>query len=138
MAALKASYPLYLANEAKSPNQDLAVTDKFTGEVATRVAQADAATIDAGIAACVELPALAAMAAYRPRQAALRHALHRAFDELAMALCIEAGKPIRDSRGEVTWLIDTFRIAAERASASGRGARRISPRAKGYRMWKRV
>ena len=37
MAALKASYPLYLANEAKSPNQDLVVTDKFTGEVATRV-----------------------------------------------------------------------------------------------------
>jgi acyl-CoA reductase-like NAD-dependent aldehyde dehydrogenase len=34
-------------------------------------------------------------------------------EELAQALCIEAGKPIRDSGGEVTRLIDTFRIAAE-------------------------
>ena len=30
-----------------------------------------------------------------------------------MALCIEAGKPIKDARGEVSRLIDTFRIAAE-------------------------
>ena len=35
------------------------------------------------------------------------------FDELAASLCIEAGKPINDSRGEVGRLIDTFRIAAE-------------------------
>jgi acyl-CoA reductase-like NAD-dependent aldehyde dehydrogenase len=34
-------------------------------------------------------------------------------DELALALCIEAGKPINDSRGEVTRLIDTFRVASE-------------------------
>ena len=31
MTALKSSYPLYLANQAQSPNQDLAVTDKYTG-----------------------------------------------------------------------------------------------------------
>ena len=34
-------------------------------------------------------------------------------EELAQSLCIEAGKPIKDARGEVTRLIDTFRIAAE-------------------------
>ena len=33
-----------------------------------------------------------------------------------MALCIEAGKPIKDARGEVTRLIDTFRIAAGEAT----------------------
>ena len=32
-----------------------------------------------------------------------------------MALCIEAGKPIKDSEGEVTRLIDTFQVAAEEA-----------------------
>src|SRR4051812_49128219 len=144
MAALKASYPLYLANEAKSPNQDLAVTDKFTGEVATRVAQADAATIDAGIAACVEATEpMARMAAYE-RQAVLVHCVTRfteRFDELAMALCIEAGKPIRDSRGEVTRLIDTFRIAAEESVRMTGEVQPldISPRARGYQgMWKRV
>jgi acyl-CoA reductase-like NAD-dependent aldehyde dehydrogenase len=142
--ALKSSYPLYLANEAQSPNQDLAVTDKFTGEVAFRVAQADAATIDAGIAACVEATApMAAMAAYE-RQAVLAHCVTRfteRFDELALALCIEAGKPIRDSRGEVGRLIDTFRIAAEESVRMTGEVQPldISPRARGYQgLWKRV
>ena len=144
MAALKPSYPLYLANVAQTPNQDLVVTDKFTGEVATRVAQADAATIDAGIAACVEATEpMARMAAYE-RQAVLAHCVTRfteRFDELAMALCIEAGKPIRDSRGEVSRLIDTFRIAAEESVRMTGEVQPldISPRARGYQgMWKRV
>src|SRR5437868_10064770 len=144
MTALKASYPLYLANEAKSPNQDLAVTDKFTGEVATRVAQADAATIDAAIAACVEAAEpMAAMAAYE-RQDVLAHCVKRfqeRFEELAYALCVEAGKPIRDARGEVTRLIDTFRIAAEESVRITGEVQPldISARAKGYQgMWKRV
>ena len=37
------------------------------------------------------------------------------FEEFAYALCREAGKPIKDARGEVTRLIDTFEIAAEEA-----------------------
>ena len=144
MPSLNASYPLYLANEAKTPNQDLEVTDKFTGKVATRVAQADAATIDAGIAACVEATEpMARMAAYE-RQAVLAHCVARfteRFDELAYALCVEAGKPIRDSRGEVTRLIDTFRIAAEESVRMTGEVQPldISPRARGYQgMWKRV
>ncbi|HEX5264972.1 MAG TPA: aldehyde dehydrogenase family protein, partial [Phenylobacterium sp.] len=142
--ALKPSYPLYLANEAKTPNQDLVVTDKYTGKEATRVAQADAATIDAGIAAAVEATEpMAKMAAYE-RQAVLNHCVSRfteRFDELAMALCIEAGKPIRDSRGEATRLIDTFRIAAEESVRITGEVQPldISPRARGYQgMWKRV
>ena len=39
---LQETYPFFLANEPSSPNNDLAVTDKYTGEVATRVALADA------------------------------------------------------------------------------------------------
>jgi acyl-CoA reductase-like NAD-dependent aldehyde dehydrogenase len=62
-------------------------------------------------------------------------------DELAHALCIEAGKPIRDARGEVTRLIDTFRIAAEESVRMTGEVQPldISARAKGYQgMWKRV
>ena len=58
-----------------------------------------------------------------------------------MSLCIEAGKPIKDSRGEVTRLIDTFRIAAEESvRMTGEVMNlEISPRARGYRgMCKRV
>src|SRR3954468_5891310 len=142
--ALAHTYPLYLANEAKQPNADLAVTDKYTGEVAFRVAMADAATIDAGIAAAVEAAGpMARMAAYE-RQAVLQHCVDRfkaRFDELAFALCVEAGKPIKDSEGEVTRLIDTFRIAAEESVRMTGEVQPldISPRARGYQgLWKRV
>ena len=46
MTKLKDIYPLYLNNKAEQPNADLEVTDKFTGKVAFRVAQADAKSID--------------------------------------------------------------------------------------------
>lgn len=141
---LKDVYPLYLANEAKQPNTDLAVTDKFTGEVAFRVAQADAATIDAGIAAAVDAAGpMARMASYE-RQAVLQHCVDRfkaRSDELAYALCVEAGKPIKDSEGEVGRLIDTFRIAAEESVRMTGEVQPldISPRARGYQgIWKRV
>ncbi len=141
---LKPTYPYYLANEAVFANTDLAVTDKYTGEVATRVALADAKAIDAGIAAAVH--AQEAMQAFAPyqRQDVLNHCVMRfkeRFDEIALALCIEAGKPIKDSRGEVSRLIDTFRIGAEEAVRIGGEVMNleIAPRAKGYRgMWKRV
>ncbi len=139
---LASTYPYYLANEAKRPNTDLEVTDKYTGEVATRVALADAAAIDAGIAAAVE--ATAPMRRFTPyqRQAVLEHCVTRfreRADELAMALCIEAGKPIKDSRGEVSRLIDTFKIASEEAvRIDGEVINlEISARAKGYRGFTR-
>ncbi len=138
------TYPFYLANQAESPNNDLNVTDKYTGEVVTRVAIADPQTIDRGIAAIVEAaPAMREMPPYA-RQAVLQHCVDRFSerrDELAQALCVEAGKPIKDSRGEVTRLIDTFRIAAEESVRIGGEVMNleISPRAKGYRgMFKRV
>ncbi len=144
MSVLKDIYPLYLANEAVQPNTDLAVTDKFTGEVAFRTALADAKTIDAGIAAAVEAAEpMAKMASYE-RQNVLAHCVKRfteRFDELAYALCVEAGKPIKDSEGEVGRLIDTFRIAAEESVRMTGEVQPldIAPRAKGYMgMWKRV
>ena len=141
---LKPTYPLYVANVAESPNADLEVRDKYSGEVATRVAMADAATVERAIAAAVEAaPAMAALPAYR-RQAILEHCVARFREragELAEALCVEAGKPIKDARGEVTRLIDTFRIAAEEATRiEGQTVDlEISERGRGYRgIWKRV
>jgi len=141
---LKDLYPLYLNNEAKQPNTDLEVTDKYTGEVAFRCAQADARTIGEGIAGAVEAAEpMARMPSYA-RQAVLQHCVDRfkqRFDELAYALCVEAGKPIKDSEGEVSRLIDTFRIAAEESVRMTGEVQPldISPRAKGYQgIWKRV
>jgi acyl-CoA reductase-like NAD-dependent aldehyde dehydrogenase len=144
MSMLKDVYPLYLNNKAVQPNADLAVTDKYTGEVAFRVALADAATIDAGIAGAVKaVEPMARMASYE-RQDVLMHCVARfkeRYDELAYALCVEAGKPIKDAEGEVGRLIDTFRVAAEESVRMTGEVQPldISPRAKGYQgMWKRV
>lgn len=141
---LQESYPYYLANKPASPNADLEVSDKYTGEVATRVAMADAETIDRAIAATVEAAEpMRKMPPYE-RQAVLNHCVDRfkeRFDELAESLCIEAGKPIKDSRGEVSRLIDTFRIAAEESVRVNGEVQNleISERARGYRgMFQRV
>lgn len=144
MPKLRSTYPLYLANEPKQANADLEVTDKYSGEVAFRVALADAATIDAGIAAAAAAAEPMARLASYERQAVLQHCVDRfteRFDELAHALCVEAGKPINDAEGEVGRLIDTFRVGAEEAVRMTGEVQPldISKRARGYQgMWKRV
>lgn len=111
-------YPYYLANKAVFANTDLEVTNKYTHEIATVVAMANPETIDKAIDAAVKAQIeLNKMPAFK-RQQILEHCISRfkeRFDELAYALCIEAGKPIKDAKGEVTRLIDTFKIAAEEA-----------------------
>src|SRR3546814_15662581 len=91
---LKDIYPLYLNNKACQPNADLEVTDKYTGEVAFRVAQADAATIEEGIAGAVRAAEPMGRMARYERQAVLDHCgtrFRERFDELRDAPCVEAG-----------------------------------------------
>lgn len=141
---LDARYPYYLANRPEQPNEALEVFDKYRGTVATRVALADAAAIDRAIAAAAA--ASEAMRRMPPfeRQKVLLHCVQRFSqnaETLAQVLCIEAGKPIRDSRGEVTRLIDTFRMAAEEAvRIEGRVMNlETGPRTRGYRgQYRRV
>lgn len=141
---LAEAYPYYLANKPVFANKYLSVTNKYTGDVATHVALANAEVIDQAIAAAVESQeAMRKMPAYQ-RQDILNYCIKRfqeRFEELAYSLCIEAGKPIKDARGEVTRLIDTFRIAAEESVRMGGEVMNleITPRAKGYSgMYKRV
>jgi len=142
--ALQDTYPFYLANRPQSPNADLEVIDKYTGETATRVAKAGPDILEQAIAKAVEAATpLRRLHAYQRRDVLL-HCVERfeaRHEELALALCIEAGKPIRDARGEATRLIDTFRVAAEEATRIYGEVFPMdaSPRAAGYRgMWQRV
>lgn len=138
------SYPYYLANKPVCVNTGLAVINKYNGDVAARVALADAKAIDAAIAAAVKaFEKTRKMPSYQ-RQGVLNHVVRRVterHEELSQVLCVEAGKPIRDARGEVTRLIDTFRVAAEE-SVRMTGEHLpldISKRAEGYEsIWKRV
>ena len=113
---LRDKYPYYLANKPVEAEPYLTVTNKYTGEPACRVALADSRVIDSAIGSAVEaFENTRKMPGYK-RQAVLNHVVQRVaerHEELAKVLCIEAGKPIRDARGEVTRLIDTFRVAAE-------------------------
>ena len=115
---LEKKYPYYLANKAQTSKEWMDVVDKYSGKVATRVAVPDAKAVEQAIAAAVK--ASGPMREFKPwaRQAVLQHCAQRFAerrDELAYALCVEAGKPIKDSAGEVTRLIETFTIAAEEA-----------------------
>lgn len=140
----KKRYPYYLANRPVHANADLEVFDKYLGKRATRVAMADAVAVRKAIVAAWK--ARDAMAAFPPdaRRDVLEHCVRRfteRAEELALALCIEAGKPINDARGEVSRLIDTFRIAAAEATRiDGEVPElQISERTRGYRgMVKRV
>ena len=141
---IRESYPYYLANQPAMPNTNLEVFDKYSGEVATRVAMADAEAIDAAIdAAQKAADPMRRMKAYE-RKAVLDHCVRRfaeRADELAMSLCVEAGKPIRDARGEVGRLIETFRVAAEESTRIYGEVMPmdISQRTRDYSgMWKRV
>lgn len=136
-------YPYYLANKpVLSGGKFLPVSDKYSGTIFAEVALANPAVIDRAIAAAVaaEKP-MANLAAFE-RRAVLEHALRRISErqnELAELLCREAGKPIKDARGEVTRLMDTFRIAMEEATRIGGEVLPldITPRTRGYRGFTR-
>src|SRR5699024_6629800 len=137
-------YPDYLASEAVFANRDLVVTDKYTGEAVSVVAKADPKALSQAIQAAADAaPAMAQLAPYE-RQHILEHCITRfeeRAEELAMLLCIEAGKPITDARGEVTRLIDTFRVASAEAINIDVGdtlERATTARAHGYRGFTRL
>jgi acyl-CoA reductase-like NAD-dependent aldehyde dehydrogenase len=140
---MKTKYPFYLANRPEFSSQELPVTDKYTGKVVSHVSLADEKAIDRAIAKAVEAQAaLQKMSSYE-RQEILYFCVDqfkKRAEEFAEILCVEAGKPIRDSRGEVSRLIDTFRVAAEESVRMVGEVLPldISARAKNYSgMWKR-
>jgi acyl-CoA reductase-like NAD-dependent aldehyde dehydrogenase len=140
----RAHYPYYLANRPESSAALLDVLDKATGQVATRVSLAPAAAIERAIAACAAaVRPMRELAAFERRDVLL-HCVRRFEErraELALGLCVEAGKPIRDARGEVERLIDTFRVAAEEATRIGGEVIPLdgTARARNYSgSWKRV
>ena len=139
------SYPYYLANRPQQPNADLAVTNKYTGEVAARVALADAAVLDQAIAAAAEAAAPMRRLAAWQRKAVLRHLAARC-RERAEELARSAGDRGRQAnqicprRSRPAHRHDRDRGRRIDADLSAKCCRSIfRERADGYRgMWKRV
>ncbi len=131
-------YPYWLAGRPISKGEQLPVTDKFSGDVVAHVTLAGPDAIENALAA--GYAARDAMRKVPPyaRKQILLHVAQRFRErskELALLLAIEAGKPIKDARGEVTRLIDTFELAADEALRPGGDVigLEISARARGTR-----
>ena len=111
-----ATLPVYVASKPVMTTSTIDVLDKYTNKPYCKVCVAGADELEAAIQAATEAaPTMAKLKAFE-RKAILMNIVDQAkarFEELAMTLCIEAGKPIKDSRGEVQRFIETFTIAAE-------------------------
>ncbi len=144
MSTQHQNHPFYLGNRPLAPNRDLIVRDKFSGDIVGYVATANPAHIEQAIAAAVQAqPAMAALTA--DHRAEILHFCVAQFqlrkNQFADILCQEAGKPIQAAQGEVTRLIETFRIAAEETTRINGEYLPLddSPRTRGYRgITKRV
>ncbi len=77
---LEKHYPLYVGNAPRRTESQLAVTDKFSGEIATHVSLADPKIIDEaiGLAVTAAKP-MAKLYAYE-RQAILNHCVKQAIN----------------------------------------------------------
>lgn len=121
---MRERYPFYLANRAASGGAEIEVLDKAAaaGRVAARVVRADAAAVERALAAGrAAVPAMGRVPAYQRRDVLLHvvEQLGVRAAEFQEALIVEAGKTIRDARGEHQRAMDTFRLAAEAATRIG-------------------
>lgn len=111
-------YGLLIGGRWTTPNGTSEVRNPFSGEPVFRVSVAGKSDVERAIDA-----AAAAFTIWSETPAHERsRILHRAADliaerreDLARTIVLEAGKPIRDARGEVTRAMQTFRFAAEEA-----------------------
>jgi len=140
---LKPQYPFFLANSPKMSQRFLSVEDKFDGKKLTEVALATNQDIEKAIAAACEVAPLLRKQPLFERKAILSFCIQqfeKRKEELAQALCLEVGKTIRDARGEVGRLIDTFTLALEEVGKLNGEVMSLSttPRGVGYQgFWKR-
>lgn len=141
---MKDRYPLYLGNNPRQPNADLAVVDKFTDQTFAHVSLADKALLEEAIAAAADAAAPMRKMSSGERKAVLKHLAVRCkerSDELAKVVVAEVGKPIQYARTEVARLISTVENAVEESTRIYGEVLPVddTPKSKGYRaMWQRV
>jgi acyl-CoA reductase-like NAD-dependent aldehyde dehydrogenase len=111
--------PLFLAGRSvDDAGTPLDVVSPFDGTIVGRTRQADAATYEAAVDACMAAaPTVAAMPVHERAAVLQRVSAGLAHDRDAFArrISLEAGKPIRDARTEVDRAAMTFQVAAEEA-----------------------
>ncbi|MBB6172977.1 aldehyde dehydrogenase (NAD+) [Nocardiopsis mwathae] len=110
--------PFWLAGAAATGDDEITVTDPYTGKVTGTVAVPSTAQIEQAVAAADAVAAEAAALPAHVRAAALMHVSRRLAErteEIADIITAESGKPVKWSRGEVGRAVSVFRLAAEEA-----------------------
>lgn len=111
-------YKVYLAGEWRETAKYVEVINPYNNKVVGKVYQAGESEIEEAIKKGVEgFERLKKFPAYK-RYEILRkisEGIEGDKERIAMALTLESGKPISDSRAEASRAINTFRIAAEEA-----------------------
>ncbi len=111
-------YGLLINGQWTAPNGTTEVRSPFTGEPIYRVSLAGEAEAHAAIDAAANAFTTWSQTPAHERSRLLHRAtalLEERKEDLARTLALEAGKPIRDARGEVGRAVQTFRFAAEEA-----------------------
>jgi succinate-semialdehyde dehydrogenase/glutarate-semialdehyde dehydrogenase len=101
-----------------SSGRTIAVEDPATGEAITQVADATIGDGRAALDAAVQAQPAWAATPPRERGEILRRAFElitRRIDELALLMTLEMGKPLAESRGEITYAAEFFRWFSEEA-----------------------
>ena len=104
---------LFFGERWTHPNTKLKVSNPFTGEILAKVAAADASDVETAVD--IARDALRAPTTLAERARVLERAallLEERLEFFAETIALEAGKPIRQARGETARTIETIRFAA--------------------------
>ena len=112
------TFGAYIAGEFCRTENHREIHSPYDGRVVATVCDAGPAEIDAALDAAVEaLPATHALTSEQRANicAEVARSIRRRRDELALAICDEAGKPIADAEAEVERAVFCFELAAGEA-----------------------
>jgi acyl-CoA reductase-like NAD-dependent aldehyde dehydrogenase len=119
---LQGPRPFLIGGQWRQGDTTAAVHDPFTGKVLAEVSQASEADADAAVQSTADaakpMGALPAHSRYHLLQR-IAGTLYDRREEFARLMTAEAGKPIGDSRREVSRAVQTFTVAAEEAKRIG-------------------
>jgi len=142
--SLKSQYPLYLANEPHFGKSFTPVLDKYTQKPIAEVSLATSEIIEKAIEAGKKAEPILRRTSVFERKRVLKHCVDQfqaRHEELSRVLSLEVGKSIKDARGEVGRLIDTFTFTLEEVGKLSGEVVSLdnSSRGIGYQgFWKRI
>jgi succinate-semialdehyde dehydrogenase / glutarate-semialdehyde dehydrogenase len=109
---------LFIGGEWRETSDTLAVEDPATGETIATIADATPEDATAALDACCDVQEEWAAHPPRERGEILRRAFEKLTeraDDLALLMTLEMGKPIAESKAEITYAAEFFRWFAEEA-----------------------